>query len=142
MVELQVKEFISREFGVVVISSGSDSEAYKMVDNNFDKEINRITKRAAQESGKEMAEKKASKREAQRITKAESKASPKHNESSSYIVGIIAKLQYEGDNVPTKEQLAEDLGQNIMKWVNQREFYAIGHKEAVPKLISIDVDVR
>ena len=115
-----------------------------MAKDDYDKEVKRITKRAVQAKKQELAEKKANEREAHLIARAESKASMEQNgrENKAYTVVVIAKLEYAGENTPTKEQLAEDLGHTIMKWVSQKEFYAVGNKEAVPKLVSVDVDVK
>lgn len=114
-----------------------------MANNDFDREIDKLTKQAVQEQRQELAEKKVREQEAPLTTEAESTVSPKQNEKKRpfYTVGIIVKLEYEGDSVPTKEQLAEDIGHTIMTWVSQKEFYAISSKEAVPKLVSVDVDV-
>ena len=113
-----------------------------MGENDFDKETKKITKRAVQVRKQELAEEKAREREVQRIAKTESKARPKQKDSTSYTAVIIAKLEYEGDNTPTKKQLAEDLGHIIMKWVSQKGFYTINPKEPVPKFISVEVDVQ
>ena len=113
-----------------------------MGENDFDRETKKISKRAVQAKEQELADGKARERELQRIAKTESKTRPKQKDSTSYTAVVIAKLEYEGDNTPTKKQLAEDLGRIIMKWVNQKGFYAINPKEPVPKLVSVEVDVQ
>jgi hypothetical protein len=113
-----------------------------MGENDFDKEIKKITKRAVQAKKQELLEEKAREREKQRITKTGSKTRSKQKDSTSYTAVIIAKLEYEGDNTPTNKQLAEDLGRIIMKWASQKGFYSINPKESVPKLVSVEVDVQ
>lgn len=115
-----------------------------MVEKDFDKKIKEIAERAKQVRKQELADKKVREKEekAQRIANAEPKASPKQKESTLFTAVIITRLEYEGVNTPSREQLAEDLGTTIMKWVNEKGFYAIGSKESVPKLVSIDVDVK
>ncbi len=123
---------------------GNESEMFKMVEDDFNKEIKRITKRAVQVRRQELAEEKAREREAQRIAKEESKERLKQKEkgSTSYTAVIIAKLEYEGDKTPTEEELADDLGRTIVKWASQKGFTGIDPKEPVPKLVSVDVDVQ
>ena len=115
-----------------------------MVENDFNKEIKEITGRAVQERRQKLAEEKAREREAQRITKAGPKGRPKQKEkgTTSYTAVIIAELEYGGDNTPTKEQLAKDLGRTIIKWASQKGFTGIDPEEPVPKLVSVDVDVQ
>jgi predicted AAA+ superfamily ATPase len=115
-----------------------------MSENDFQEQIEKITKRAVNERKEELAQEEAMKREARRTANAESKMSSKQKEKEStpYTAVIIAKLEYEGANIPSKEQLAEDLGRNIMKWADQKGFYSINPEEPVPKLISVDVDIK
>ena len=115
-----------------------------MVEKDFDRKIKEIAERAKQARKQEPADKKVREKEekAQGIANAESKASPKQKESTLFTAVIITRLEYEGVNTPSREQLAEDLGTTIMKWVNEKGFYAISSKEPVPKLVSIDVDVK
>ncbi len=113
-----------------------------MGENDFNKETKKVTKRAVQARKQALAEEKVKEKEMQRIAKTECKAKPKQKDSTSCTAVIIVKLEYEGDNTPTKKQLAEDLGRIIMKWVSQKGFYAINPKEPVPKLISVDVDIQ
>ena len=98
-----------------------------MAENDFQKEIKKVTKRAIREREQELAQE---------------KARSKQKERTSYTAIIIAKLEYDGADIPSKEKLAEDLGRTIMKWVEQKDFYSISPKEPVPKLISIDVDIK
>ena len=95
-----------------------------MSENDFQKKIREITQRANNERKQELAKEKVREREARRIAKAESKidSAQKEKESTLYTVAIIAKLEYEGVNVPSKEHLAEDLGRTIMKWADQKGF--------------------
>ena len=113
-----------------------------MSDNDFQKEIKKITRRAIHERKQKLTQEKASKREARRAAKIETEAKSKQKESMTYTAVIIAKLEYEGTNVPSKEQLAEDLGLTVMKWADQKDFYSISPKEPIPKLISVDVDIK
>ncbi|MFC2068838.1 hypothetical protein ACFLTP_07540 [Chloroflexota bacterium] len=115
-----------------------------MGENDFNKQINKITRQAVQGRREELAKKKGKAGEKQPIIEAENIASPKHNEQEStyYTAVLMVKLEYNGGKTPTKEQLAEDLGQTIIKWVGHKEFYAISPGESVPKLASIDVDVQ
>ena len=115
-----------------------------MAENDFQEEIKKITKRAIYERKQESAQEKGKKIEARRIAKTESKlrSKQKDKESTLYTVVIITKLEYDGANIPNKEQLAEDLGRNIMKWADQKGFYGISPKEPIPKLISVDVDIK
>jgi hypothetical protein len=115
-----------------------------MFEKDFDNRIKEIAERAKQERKQELADEKVMEKEekAQEIANAESKASPKQKESTLFTAVIVTKLEYEGVNTPSREQLAEDLGTTIMKWVNQKSYYAIGSKAPVPKLVSIDVDIK
>ena len=115
-----------------------------MVEDDFKQEIKEIAKRASRERKQELAREKAREREARRLAKAESKTRLKHKkeENTPYTAVIIAKLEYGGENIPTKEQLAEDLGRTIMKWASQKGFTGIDPKEPMPKLVSVDVDVQ
>ena len=115
-----------------------------MSENDFQEQIEKITKRAVNERKQELADEKARKKEEDRTAKIESKMSSRQKEiqSTPYTAVIIAKLEYEGANIPSKEQLAEDLGRNIMKWADQKGFYSINPEEPVPKLISVDVDIK
>ena len=115
-----------------------------MFEKDFDKRTKEIAERAKQKRKQELADEKVRGKEekAQKIANAESKASPKQKESTLFTAVIITKLEYEGVNTPNREQLAEDLGTTIMKWVNQKSYYAIESKEPVPKLVSIDVDIK
>ena len=115
-----------------------------MVEKDFDKKIKEIAKRAKQARKQELADERVGKKEekAQRIANVESKASPKQKESTVFTAVIITELEYEGVDTPSREKLAEDLGSTIMKWVNQKSFYAIGSKEPFPKLLSIDVNIK
>ncbi|MFC2072647.1 hypothetical protein ACFLUU_08140 [Chloroflexota bacterium] len=61
---------------------------------------------------------------------------------TNYTAIIIAKLEYDGVDLLSKEQLAEDLGRTIEKWADQKGFYGISPKEPIPKLISVDVDIK
>jgi len=106
------------------------SEVLEMFEKDFNKRTKEIVETAKQEE------------KAQKITDAESKAGPKQKESTLFTAVIITKLEYESVNTPSREQLAEDLGTTIMKWVNQKSFYAIESKAPVPKLVSIDVDIK
>jgi hypothetical protein len=98
-----------------------------MAENDFKKEIKKVTKRAIREREQELAQE---------------KARSKQKQSTSYTAVIIAKLEYEGADIPSKEKLAEDLGHTIMKWADQKGFYGISPKEPIPKLISVDVDIK
>ena len=98
-----------------------------MAENDFQKEIKKATKRAIREREQELAQE---------------KARSKQKGSTSYTVVIIAKLEYDGADIPSKEKLAEDLGRTIMKWADQKGFYGISPKEPIPKLISVDVDIK
>ena len=98
-----------------------------MAENDFQKEIKKVTKRAMREREQELAQE---------------KARSKQKESTSYTAVIIAKLEYDGADIPSKEKLAEDLGRTIMKWADQKAFYGISPKEAIPRLISVDVDIK
>ena len=100
-----------------------------MAENDFQKEIKKVTKRAIHERGQELAQEKA-------------RSKQKEKESTSYTAVIIAKLEYDGADIPSKEKLAEDLGRTIMKWADQKAFYGISPKEAIPRLISVDVDIK
>ncbi len=115
-----------------------------MSENDSQKEIKKITKRALHERKRELVQEKARKREARRTTKTESKVrlKQKEKESTTYTAVIITKLEYDGPDIPSEEQLAEDLGRTIMKWAEQKSFYAISPQEPIPKLISVDVDIR
>jgi len=115
-----------------------------MSENDYKKEIKKITKQSKDERKQELAQEKARKVEARRTTKTKSKVSPKQEEKEStpYTAVIIAKLEYESANAPSKEQLAEDLGSIIIKWADKKGFYAINPKEPIPKLISVDVDIK
>ncbi len=115
-----------------------------MFEKDFDNRIKEIAERAKQERKQELADEKVREKEekAQQIANAESKASPKQKESTLFTAVIVTKLEYEGVNTPSREQLAEDLGTTIMKWVNQKSYYAIESKAPVPKLVSIDVDIK
>ncbi len=93
----------------------------------------------------EKAKERAKKIEVDKITKAESKSIhsvEKKARKSSFAAVIIIKVDYQGDNIPAKEQLAEELGRIIINWADQKKFYAISQKESVPELISIDIDVK
>jgi hypothetical protein len=98
-----------------------------MAENDFQKEIKKVTKRAIREREQELAQE---------------KARSKQKESTSYTAIIIAKLEYDSTDIPSKEKLAEDLGRTIMKWADQKDFYGISPKEPIPKLISVDVDIK
>jgi hypothetical protein len=101
-------------------------------------------KKKAEEKA-EKAREKAKKIEAEKITKAEPESSPKEGKKmrkSSYTAVIVAKVDYQGDNIPAKEQLAEELGRIIINWADQKKFYAISQKEPSPELISIDIDIQ
>ena len=113
-----------------------------MAENDFQKEIKKVTKRGIHKRKQELAQEKARKREARRTAKIESDARSKQKESTTYTVVIITKLEYDGADIPSKEQLAEDLGSTIMKWADQKSFYAISSKGSIPKLISVDVDIK
>jgi hypothetical protein len=115
-----------------------------MMENDFNKKINEITKKARQEKKRELAEEKSKARESdkQRPTKWESKEIVGQQISTTYTAVIVTKLEYEGGNPPSRGQLAEELGSAIMKWVNQKSFYAIDSKEPSPKLVSVDVDIK
>ena len=115
-----------------------------MPDSDFKKEIKKITKQSIDERKQEITQEKARKNEARRIdkTKSEEGSKQKEKESTSYTAVIIAKLEYEGACAPSKEQLAEDLGNIIIKWADKKGFYAINPKEPIPKLISVDVDIK
>ena len=115
-----------------------------MVEKDFNKKIKEIVERAKQARKQELADEKVGEKEekAQRIANAEAKASPKQKESTLFTVVIITRLEYEGVNTPTREQLAEDLGTTITKWASQKGFTGIDPKEPVPKLVSVDVDVQ
>jgi len=101
-------------------------------------------KQSKDERKQELAQEKARKMEARRIakTKSEVRSKQKEKESTPYTAVIIAKLEYEGASVPSKEQLAEDLGSIIIKWADNKGFYAINPKEPIPILISVDVDIK
>jgi outer membrane biosynthesis protein TonB len=115
-----------------------------MMENDFNNKINEITKRARQEKKRELAEEKMRVREndKQRLDKAEPKENAKQQMNTTYTAVIVTKLEYGGDSAPSRGQLAEELGSTIMKWVNQKSFYAIDSKEPGPKLISVDVDIK
>ena len=115
-----------------------------MSENDFDKRIKEIAKEAKQARKQELAAKRVREKEekSQGIANTESQANPKQKKSTLFTAVIITRLEYEGVNTPSKEQLAEDLGTTIMKWVNQKSFYAIESKAPVPKLVSIDVDIK
>jgi len=98
-----------------------------MAENDFQKEIKKVTKRAIREREQELEQE---------------KARSKQKGSTSYTAIIIAKLEYDGADIPSKEKLAEDLGRTIMKWADQKGFYGISPKEPIPKLISVDVDIK
>ena len=100
-----------------------------MAEDNFQKEIKKVTKRAIHEREQESVQEKA-------------KSKQKRKESTSYTAIIIAKLEYDGADIPSKEQLAEELGRTIMKWADHKSFYSISPKESIPKLTSIDVDIK
>jgi hypothetical protein len=100
-----------------------------MVENDFQKEIKKIAKRTKHERKQELVQDKA-------------RSKQKEKESKSYTAIIIAKLQYDETDIPSKEKLAEDLGSIIMKWADQKGFYGISPKEPIPKLISVEVDIK
>ncbi|MFC2056700.1 hypothetical protein ACFLTO_03920 [Chloroflexota bacterium] len=108
-----------------------------MAENDFQKEIKKVTKRTIHEGKQELAQEEASSKQKQ-----EEKESESESESTSYTAIIIAKLEYDGAGMPSKEQLAEDLGRTIMKWADQKGFYGISPREPIPKLISVDVDIK
>lgn len=114
-----------------------------MSKNDYKKEIKNITRQSIDERKQELANEKARKKEARRTAKTKPELRLKQKEKeTSYTAVIIAKLEYEGDDVPSKEQLAEDLGNIIIKWADKKGFYAINPKEPIPKLISVDVDIN
>ena len=115
-----------------------------MMVNDFDKKIDEITTRARQEKKRELAEEKIKAKEnnKQKSINTESKDNAEQQVSAIYTAVIVAKLEYEGGNIPSRGQLAEELGSTIMKWVNQKSFYAIDSKEPSPKLVSVDVDIK
>ena len=115
-----------------------------MVEKDFDKRVKDIAERAKREKRQELADKRVREKEekTQKIANTDFQASPKYEESTLFTVAIVTRLEYEGVNTPSREQLAEDLGTTIIKWVNQKSFYAIESKEPVPKLVSIDVDIK
>jgi hypothetical protein len=100
-----------------------------MAENDLQKEIKKVTRKAKQEKKREQVQEKTKEKTSQK-------------ESMSYTAIIVATLEYEGANAPAKEQLAEELGRTIIKWVDQKGFYGISSRESVPKLISIDVDIK
>ncbi len=100
-----------------------------MGENDFDNETKKVTKRAIHERKQELVQEKA-------------RSNQEKKESTSYTAIIIAKLEYDGADMLSKEQLAEDLGRTIMKWADQKVFYGISPKEPIPKLISVDVDIK
>ena len=115
-----------------------------MSEDDFQKEIRRVTTRATRERKQELAQEKVRRREARKRAKTESEArsKQKEEESTHYTAVIIADLEYDNSDIPSKEQLAEDLGRTIMKWADQKGFYGISPKEPIPKLISVDVDIK
>ena len=115
-----------------------------MAENDYKKEIDKITKRAVRAKRRELAEEKIREKETEPVTMQAPRLSSIQEErkSTTFTVVIVAKLEYDGDNIPSKEQLAEDIGNTVIKWVNQKDFYAITPKDAVPRLISVDVDVK
>ena len=115
-----------------------------MSKNDYQKEIKKITKQSIDERKQELSQEKVRKREARRTakTKSEVRSNQKEKKSTPYTAVIIAKLEYEGAGAPSKEQLAEDLGSIIIKWADKKGFYAINPKEPIPKLISVDVDIK
>ena len=115
-----------------------------MSESDFQKELKKITRQATQERKQEIAQERAKKREANRKAKANYKIQTKKvsQESTKYTAEIIAELEYDGVNIPSKEKLAEDLGHTIMRWADQKSFYAINPKESIPNLISVEVDIK
>lgn len=115
-----------------------------MVENDFDKRIKEIAEKAKRAKRQELADKRAREKEerAQKIASTEHQETSEQVESTLFTAVIITRLEYEGFNPPSKEQLAEELGTTIMRWANQKSFYAIESKEAAPKLVSIDVDIK
>ena len=115
-----------------------------MLEKDFDKRIKGIAERAKRVRKQELADNKVREKEAkaQEMASAESKVSAKQTETTLFTAVIISRLEYEGANTPTREQLAEDLGTAVMKWVDQKRFYAIESKEPIPKLVSIDVNIK
>ena len=113
-----------------------------MSEDDFQKQIKKITRQAIDERKQELTQEKAMRREESKAAQTEyNLRSKQEKESTPYTAVIIANLEYEGTNIPSREQLAEDLGRNIMKWVDQKGFYGINPQEPIPKLISVDVDI-
>jgi FtsZ-interacting cell division protein ZipA len=123
-----------------------------MPENDFSSHIDKIVKQAQGERKQEIVEEKAKKKEEkvkktkeEKIVKPDSKSSPKEvkrERKTSYTTVIMLKVEYEGGNVPTREQLAEELGRTIINWAEQKKFYAISQKDPAPELISVDIDVQ
>jgi len=130
-----------------------------MSKDDLQDKIKKITVQAKNERKQESAQEKAIKMEVRKTARAESearkmetrraantepevKSKPKETENTSYTAVIIVRLEYEGNKVPEKERLAEDLGNTIIKWTDQKGFYGISPKESVPRLISVNVDIE
>ena len=110
-----------------------------MVEKDLDKRIEEIVGRAKQARKQELADARAMEREseAQRMSKVEAKENKTRKERKFYTAVIITKLEYEGVNIPSREQLAEDIGSTIMKWAA-----APGRAEDVWARIWIDQDTK
>lgn len=115
-----------------------------MSEDDFQQEMKKISTRAKYERKQELAQEKEKGKEERRTAKMKSevRSKEKEKEITPYTALIVAKLEYEGAFVPSKEQLAEDLGAIVVKWFDQKNFYALNPKEPVPKLISIDVYMK
>lgn len=115
-----------------------------MLENDFKKEIKKITKQSKNERKQESAREKAREMEARKTAETEPEVSSKQKdkESTPYTVVIVAKLEYKGAGAPSKEHLAEDLGNTIIKWADKKGFYGINPNESIPNLISVDVDIK
>ena len=115
-----------------------------MSENEFNEAIEQITTQAKKESKKKIKKNNVSKKEAPKTAKIKVKRNSKQKEKAvtSYTAVIVAKLEYDGAEALNKEKLAEELGHTIMKWADQKGFYNISSKESIPKLISVDVDIK
>ena len=115
-----------------------------------DQDVNRVLKNIARQAERarkeQLAEEKAREKEsikyAQEVAKREATEKAKQKGSESYTAVIIARLEYKGGDAPTTRQLADELRQTINRWVSQKGFSGIDPQEPVPKLVSLDVDIR
>lgn len=113
-----------------------------MVNNDADRIVKGITKKAARARKEELALEKVRERKEQRRVKTEVNYKDKHKGKSIYSVVIITQLEYKADEAPDEKKLAEDIGRTIKKWADQKRFTGIDPKEPVPELVSLDVDIQ